>query len=120
MTECASLFARWVFDYPNSMRLPRVLGEVRKRAGPESKLISQAKIYGLWELYGDEIPEAMKARVTVGAATEFTNRFLTHYHHAVPFNHDLPAKVWNRCKGSDCETVKRRAMEQLGSFTAGD
>jgi hypothetical protein len=45
-----------------------------------------------------------------------TQRFLLHYHHAVPFDRRTIEAAWRRCRGDDCEDRQREAWQRLSSL----
>jgi spermidine synthase len=108
--ECATLFARWAFDHPGSPRLRAALAEARRLAGPGNASLGPRTLSGLQVLYGSPAPAIPEARAGV-QAERLTNRFLSHYHHAAPFDRDVLEAAWSRCRGERCDE-RRRLMEQ--------
>ncbi len=49
-------------------------------------------------------------------AERMTQRFLLHYHHAVPFDRRTIEAAWRRCRGDDCEDRQREAWQRLSSL----
>ena len=54
--------------------------------------------------------------VLVQQAERMTQRFLLHYHHAVPFDRRTIEAAWRRCRGDDCEDRQREAWQRLSSL----
>ena len=49
-------------------------------------------------------------------AERLTQRFLLHYHHAVPFDRRVVEAAWRRCRGEDCEDRQREAWQRLSAL----
>jgi spermidine synthase len=112
---CATLFARWGFDHPDSARLETALAEMRKSVGGKNPHLAPASLGRLRMLYGRQLPVA-KEGTSLAQAERVTSRFLQHYHHAVPFNRDLLEAAWSRCQGERCGKRRRLAEQRLGGL----
>jgi spermidine synthase len=110
--ECATLFARWAVDHPGSPRLQNTLDELRESGGRARTNLAGPRLARVRSLFDG------KARAKAGSSLAFarglTNRFVSHYHHAVPFDRGVVLAAWNRCRGADCDESRRWAEEQLG------
>ena len=66
-------------------------------------------------LYDGKVPNVQEA-VLAQQAEQLTQRFLHHYHHAVPFDRRIVEAAWRRCSGDDCEDRQREAWTHLSSL----
>ena len=112
---CATLFAHWGFERPDSVRLETVLAEVREEVGGKNPDLAPESLSRLRRLYGRQIRVA-KDGTSLAQAERITSRFLRYYHHAVPFNRGLVEAVWRRCQGERCGERRRLAAQRLGGL----
>jgi spermidine synthase len=112
--ECATLFARWAFDHPGSQRLHTTLDDLRESTRRAQTTLAGPRLARVRLLFDG------KARAKAGRSLEFarglTNRFVSHYHHAVPFDRRIVVAAWNGCQGEECDESRRWAEEQLGGI----
>jgi hypothetical protein len=66
-------------------------------------------------LYDGRVPGVEEA-LLAQQAERLTQRFLLHYHHAVPFDRRVIEAAWRRCRGADCDDRQRDAWRHLGSL----
>jgi len=66
-------------------------------------------------LYEGKIPDVDESALAQQAEL-MTQRFLLHYHHAVPFDRRTIEAAWRRCRGDDCEDRQREAWQRLSSL----
>ncbi len=112
--QCATFFARWGFDYPESPRLRATVAEVRKASGGMNPKLTPAQLNRLWTLFSGKLPEVGE-EAYLRQAQGLTSRFLAHYQHAVPFDRRVLEAAWSRCRGEDCEEARRQSMQRLGA-----
>jgi hypothetical protein len=113
--QCATLFARWQLDRPGSPRLKRALAEMRQANRASSRDLAPSKLKQLRMLYDGRVPNVKQAALAE-QAERLTDRFLLHYHHAVPFDRWVVEAAWLRCRGNDCEDRQREAWQHLSSL----
>ncbi len=118
MAECAALFARWQVDWPGSPQLDRALARARTEAGNNSIHIGPGVLQPLVALHRRGAG-TLPAELPVATASDLTNRFLTHYHHAVPFDRRALDDLWGRCRGPGCAQWREQARVQVGITPAG-
>jgi spermidine synthase len=116
--QCATLFARWQLDRPGSPRLKSALKEVRGASRLNFRELAPGKLRQLRMLYTGRAPDTSDA-LSARRAEAMTERFLIHYHHAVPFDRRVVEAAWRRCRGSDCEDRQREAWQHLRSLDSG-
>jgi predicted membrane-bound spermidine synthase len=110
--ECATFFARWSIDHPGSKRLEETLSEMRKQGGGRNPYLSPQGLARLRALYAGRI-RVVDDEASLSVAEQLTNRFLRHYHHAVPFDRNVLEVAWSRCRGDRCEERRQKAEERL-------
>jgi spermidine synthase len=115
--HCATFLARWRRDHPRSQRLDATLAELResRAGGPDLSPASIGRVMMLFEGATQVPPEGIRRP----RAGRITQRFLSHYHYAVPFDHAKLEAIWSRCRGDDCAEGRRAAEELLGSLGSG-
>ncbi len=96
--QCATLFAQWIHEEPQSRLLARSLE--RAQALEKYQLTLQpAVLDGLVKLFGDEVDGDLPA--TFEVAADLTRVFIKYYHHAAPFTSELLDQIWRRCEAND-------------------
>jgi len=113
--ECATLLARWRNDEPQSPRLRTTLEEIRKGIRGDKDFLRPGKLSQLQALYGGRIRKP-KAEAALRHAERLTERFLRHYHHAVPFDRSVLDDAWERCEVEGCAERRRNAERRLGGL----
>jgi hypothetical protein len=113
--QCATLFARWQLDRPGSPRLKRALAEMRQANRASSRDLAPGKLKQLRMLFDGRVPDVKEAALAE-QAERLTERFLLHYHHAVPFDRRVVEAAWLRCRGDDCEDRKEEAWQRMSSL----
>jgi hypothetical protein len=112
-TLCATLFAQWQFEAPDSPALARALASARAHKidlPPEL----QSELAGLFGGSAGFRPLSSEE------ASRTTQRFIHYYHHAAPFDRSRLARAWQRCTDADttaCTVGLERAEETVGSLT---
>jgi spermidine synthase len=113
--QCATLFARWQLDRPGSPRLRSALAKARQINRGSRRELTPGKLRQLRMLYEGTVPEVDDSALAQQAA-RMTQKFLLHYHHAVPFDRRVIEAAWRRCRGDDCEDRQREAWQRLSSL----
>lgn len=113
--QCATLFARWQLDRPGSPRLRIALAEARRANRASRRDLAPGKLRQLRMLYDGKVPD-VKPAARADQAERLTERFLLHYHHAVPFDRRVIEAAWRRCRGDDCEDRQQQAWQHLSSL----
>jgi hypothetical protein len=113
--QCATLFARWQLDRPGSPRLKNALAQTRQANRASKRDLAPGKLRQLRMLYDGRVPDVKEAALAE-QAERLTERFLLHYHHAVPFDRRVVEAAWLRCRGDDCEDRQREAWQNLNSL----
>ncbi|HEY5657863.1 MAG TPA: fused MFS/spermidine synthase, partial [Myxococcota bacterium] len=106
-TDCATFLARWMFEYPDSSGPRTALSELRESPGARRE-IADLRLQEVLGFYTGRVAAA-DASLTSDRARKLTNRFLNHYHHAIPFDLGALENVWERCRGEGCDTARARA-----------
>ena len=113
LEECATLFARWARDQPNSKRLETALAEARGVAGGKSPQLRPKAIAQLRSLFGAKLPE-VPAKRSLARATQISSLYLENFVHAAPFSRGMVEAVWEACRGDGCEERREQVEERLG------
>jgi spermidine synthase len=116
MEGCLTFFARWAYDYPESPRLEAVLAEVRASLGNRRASLSPDKISEMQILFSGQFKAS---RLPLERTRALTNRFTTHYNHAVPFDEGVLDDIWNRCRDLRCDSARRKFEGRLGMLEDG-
>jgi hypothetical protein len=116
MEACATFFARWAYDHPESPRRQAVLAEVRRSVGARQASLAPNKIDELQIFFGGK---RNASALSLAQTQALTNRFAKHYNHAVPFDGGAIDAIWDRCRDLRCGTARRKAEGMLedGSWT---
>jgi spermidine synthase len=119
--DCATVFARWRHDYPDSPRLSSLLAWARnlsRREGSQSGnrsgigiFLTDAKLAVLERLFGGD--DAKTGR-SLAYANRVTMTYISHYSYAFPFDRGVLEDAWGRCTAPPCGAALRRAEEMLG------
>jgi spermidine synthase len=113
--QCATLFARWQLDRPGSPRLRSALAEARQMNRATRRDLVGGRLRQLRMLYEGKVAEVDES-AWAQQAERMTQRFMRHYHHAVPFDRRTIEAAWRRCRGDDCEERQRLAWQRLSSL----
>jgi predicted membrane-bound spermidine synthase len=113
VAECATFFARWHHDHPDSARLEESLAKARK-ASRNSDLLSERSLELIARLYGGVDAGTSGDRRVLERARSASERYLHHYHHAAPFDREVLATAWRRCRVDPCQEVRRGFEAVLG------
>jgi hypothetical protein len=111
MKECATFFARWAYDHPESPRLRTVLAEVRRSVGaPRQADLAPSKIADVQRLFDRKFGAS---RLPYARVRELVRLYATHYNHVVPFDEDVLEDIWSRCHDLRCGTTRRQVERML-------
>jgi predicted membrane-bound spermidine synthase len=113
VADCATFFARWSHDHPDSPRLEESLAKAR-RASPDPELLSERRLASIARLYGGRSAGTSGDRRVLERARATSERYLRHYHHASPFDRAVLTKVWRRCRVDPCRELRRGFEASLG------
>ncbi|HEY5658715.1 MAG TPA: fused MFS/spermidine synthase [Myxococcota bacterium] len=109
---CATFFARWTVDDPDSPRLKTTLAQIRRNSRRRNPKIEAPWLQELGALYGGaELGESDS--LTPEEARDLTRRFIEHYYYAVPFDRRMLESTWDRCRGEGCEAERLQAERSL-------
>jgi hypothetical protein len=116
-TESVTLLADWRRVDPRSEALNALLTEFRK--DPEvGNLIADRKLAALGKLFGGRSLMNLEGPRSLGRARRISALYLTHYHHAVPFDRDVLRSAWGNCSAKGCRKARDQVEEQLGKIDA--
>jgi hypothetical protein len=59
------------------------------------------------------------SKLSLAKAGKMTNRFSTHFNHAVPFDLDVLEAIWDRCHGRGCAAARREVEGKLKMQAGG-
>jgi spermidine synthase len=113
--QCATLFARWQLDRPGSPRLRNALAKARRINPASRRDLAPGRLRQLRMLYEGKVRDVDESALAQ-QAEQMTQRFLLHYHHAVPFDRRTIEAAWRRCRGDDCEDRQREAWQRSSSL----
>src|SRR5262245_30256656 len=116
--ECATFFARWERDYPDSTLLPEALAHARGEAG-EPELLSERNLALVGRLYDANGAAPANVVRPLVRANRTTERFLRYYNHAIPFDRRALAEVWNACPNEACAEGRLEVERLLGPLDGG-
>jgi hypothetical protein len=116
LEHCVTFFGRWAYDHPQSTRLRTVVAETRTSLGSRHSSLAPGEIHEMQLLFGGEFNDT---RLTVEKAQQLTNRFFTHFNHAVPFDVSVIETIWNHCRGPRCAEARRKVNEKLRTQVGG-
>jgi spermidine synthase len=112
---CATFLARWAVDYPGSPRREDALEEARNGLGRARGALSASQLARIRVLFDGRL-RAMTGEAGLTQAEMLTSRFLSHYHHAVPFDRSVVESAWERCEVEGCAEGRRLAEAELGGL----
>ncbi|MFV1978045.1 MAG: spermidine synthase [Myxococcota bacterium] len=108
--DCLTFFARWAYDHPRSPRLQTVLAEVRTNLGDRQSNLTPKKIRDMQVYFDGQFKTSKLPFARVG---KLTNRYSTHFSHAIPFYPGFLEAIWNRCHGPGCAAARREVERKL-------
>jgi hypothetical protein len=111
--HCGTFFALWSLLYPQSPSLQDALSATRKQGSEASRYLNPRGLAALMVLLGGSESDAAKV-YSAAEAERLTGLFRRHYHHVVPFSRDRLDRIWDRCRGEDCEKRRTRAEMEIG------
>jgi len=113
--ECATLFARWKRDHPDSARLEAALREARESSSSQNPQLRPKAMSRLRSLFGVRLSE-VPAKQSLARATWMTSLYMENFVHAAPFDRRVLDAAWQTCRAEACWERRRRAEERLGTF----
>jgi hypothetical protein len=114
--ECASFLARGLRDRPGSERMSALRDELRQanQLGPS---INDESFELLVELYGGPRPLAPRPN-SLRVAKEMSEHYFRFFNYAVPFDHQVLERAWQRCREPSqieaCRSGRAEVMKRLG------
>jgi hypothetical protein len=111
--ELMTLLAdRWRVD-PKSEAFKELLTELRRNPILAS-VIADGVIGPLARLFGGRRLMDLEGPQSLRRAKRLSGLYLTHYHHAVPFDRGVLRAVWAKCSVKPCRENQDRVEEKLG------
>ena len=102
---CATYFARWGLEYPNSVRRREALAEWRGRGAQRRQHLTRDRLDELRSLYDGRVAVSAGG-LTSGDIRLLTSRFIDYYVYALPFARGALASIWERCRGAGCQEAR--------------
>jgi hypothetical protein len=115
VNEAATLLADWWRVNPKSEALNAQLTKFRNNPAIGGS-ISDQQLMSLGMLFGGRPLTSLKGRRSLMRAKRISESYLTHYHHAVPFDRSVLRTVWGSCSVEGCSKAKDEIEEQLGKI----
>ena len=110
ISECATFFARWAYDHPESPRRQAVLAEMQRIARTRQAKLALNEIGDLQRLFDRKFDASTLPYAMV---RELVRLYATHYNHAIPFDEDVLDDIWSRCQDLRCGTTRRQVERML-------
>jgi len=110
MEECATFFARWAYDHPESPRRQAALAEMRRSVRARQADLAPNEISDVQRLFDRKFGASTLPYVRV---RELLRLYATHYNHAIPFDEDVLDDIWSRCHDLRCGTTRRQVERML-------
>jgi len=111
--ELTTLLAYWRRADPASESLHEQLAEFR-RDPTFGMLITDRSLAFLGRLFGGQPLAHLEGRRALVRATRITDLYITHYHHAAPFDRGVLRAAWADCLVDGCGEARREAEAVLG------
>jgi hypothetical protein len=115
--EAVALLADWWRVDPESEALSSLLTELRKKPLFGNQ-VTDEMIASVGVLFGGRSLMNLKGARSLVRAKRLSNLYLTHYHHAVPFDRGVLRGAWGNCSAKGCEEARRQAELHLGKIGA--
>jgi predicted membrane-bound spermidine synthase len=96
--RCATLFAQWQYESPESPVLPRLLAHMRRLPAVADQLSPDRLAKLTWLFDAGTLPDVP---YDYKSAARGARLFVDHYHHAAPFDGHALAAIWSRCSGDE-------------------
>jgi hypothetical protein len=114
--RCATVFAKWLHDAPESAALQATIAGARQDESIQEEL-EDDRLQLLVRFFDAENFE--DAPSTYASARHLTKSFTDYYEYSAPFDTDVLSDSWWRCTGDDrCESVGGRYREMGASRSA--
>jgi spermidine synthase len=92
---CSTVLASWAKDVPESDLRSRMLERLRAD-GSTSHYVTRDDLHQLDRLFG--VDPSVPERTSLGQARRMTNLYARHFHYGLPFDRDVLAEFWKRCR----------------------
>jgi hypothetical protein len=117
VAEFATLLADWRRVDPSSEVLNALLTEFRSKPVVRS-LIADEKLATLERLFGGRPLTNLEGPRSLARAKRLSEFYLTHYHHAAPFDRGVLRSAWGNCSAEGCRRAQDQFEKQLGKLDA--
>jgi hypothetical protein len=81
-------------------------------------LIVDEKLASLEKLFGGQPLMNLEGPRSLMRAKRLSGLYLTHYHHAAPFDRGVLRAAWGNCSAEGCRKVQDQVEKQLGKIDA--
>jgi hypothetical protein len=115
--EMMTLLANWRRAHPKSEALNALLTELRNTTKVGS-LITDAQLGPLGRLFGGQRLANLEGTRSLRRANRLSGLYLTHYHHAVPFDRGVLRAAWGTCSAKGCSKAQEKVEKRLGNIDA--
>jgi hypothetical protein len=113
--ELTTLLADWWRVDSGSEALNALLTEFRNDPTVGSQ-IAERKLVVLGGLFGGRTLMNLEGRRSLMRARRLSGLYLTHYHHAVPFDRGVLRAIWRNCSAEGCRKARHQTEKQLGKI----
>ena len=117
VAECATLLADWRRIDPESEALNALIEDLRSNPVLASMLTNE-KLAALGRLFGGRPLVNLKGPRSLARAKRLSRLYLTHYHHAVPFDRGVLRAAWGNCSIKGCRKAQHQIERRLGKIGA--
>jgi hypothetical protein len=117
LSEAVTLLADWRRVDPGSKALNALLTELRNKPLVGSQ-IADRKLAAVGVLFGGRPLMNLEGPRSLVRAKRLSNLYLTHYHHAFPFDRGVLRGAWGNCSTKGCGKAQHQAEMQLGKIGA--
>jgi hypothetical protein len=117
VAESATLLADWRRADPSSQALNALLTKLRSKPAVRS-LIADEKLATLERLFGGQPLTNLEGPRSLARAKRLSELYLTHYHHAAPFDRGVLRAAWGNCSAEGCRRAQDQFEKQLGKIDA--
>jgi len=117
LSEAVTLLADWRRVDPGSKALNALLTELRGRPLVGSQ-IADGTLAAVGVLFGGRPLKNLEGPRSLVRAKRLSNLYLTHYHHAAPFDRNVLRRAWGNCSTKGCGKARDQAEMRLGKIDA--
>ena len=115
LNEAAALLADWRRVEPRSEAFNAQLAKLRSNPMVRGS-IPDEKLAAIEALFGEKHLVSLKGPRSLARAKRISRSFLTHYHHAVPFDRNILRAAWGDCSVEGCRKAQDQIEEHLGEI----